>query len=283
MRKMEIEAYASGIDVRDWADSKNNIQKENKTMNTKQEALLRKLVAEQVRKIMGKLKEGEKNIKEEDEDTVEEAIGQYPKARKLSDLPKGAKPYPSSKLPPREEEEYSDFDLAPPGSDAAREMEEYERDEEEDRRYGQKTENDVVSPLSRQRLREEEEEVEEGYKGSQFENPPESPDSLIQRRQELGKRYAAGDDSVAGEIDRLTKAIKDHPQFTGILKPRWTMRLSPDEQREKRRQNPKLSPSKEEWENTKITTPEQEQTLYETRFTARDTRIFDRLMHKWAK
>jgi len=52
MRKMEFEAYASGLDVRDFEhDRKNRLQKESSNMNDKIKALLRKIIKETISEI----------------------------------------------------------------------------------------------------------------------------------------------------------------------------------------------------------------------------------------
>jgi len=218
MRKMEIEAYASGIDVRDWADSKNNIQKENKTMNAKQEALLRALIKEQIKKVLGKLEEGDT--------TVAENVSLDPrsphkfKGQKREEIPAGLSP---------------DYDepLEPAGYD----------DEDPD-----DFEARIRARMARMELDENtEEEINEG-----------DPDSPASRALTRGIR----------------KAQKTQPD---------------DEKEEEDKANSPVSQAlrrgfgpKNEAELEAIQTPEQENALYESRFTMRDTKIFEKLLKKWA-
>jgi len=228
MRKMEIEAYASGIDVRDWADSKNNIQKENKTMNAKQEALLRALIKEQIKKVLGKLEEGDT--------TVAENVSLDPrsphkfKGQKREEIPAGLSPDYDEPLEPAgyDDEDPDDFEAR-------------------------------IRTHMKRRMREEEEELEEDNK----------------------------EDTFFGEKDPLTTKMDmdDEGNFTPRAR---QMPLAPHE-RDPWSDEPMtdedgddLADPLEESEVATVRTPEQENALYESRFTMRDTKIFEKLLKKWA-
>ena len=71
MRNMEIEAYASGLDVRDFEhDRKKALQKESNKMNDKITSLLKKIIKETISEISET--ESEENIAESGEETLEE-------------------------------------------------------------------------------------------------------------------------------------------------------------------------------------------------------------------
>ena len=264
MRNMEIEAYASGIDVRDWADSKNNIQKENKTMNAKQEALLRALIKEQIKKVLGKLKEG--------------------------GLPS---PYPEDEFIPGQDDDME------PSLDAwhAEEEEASHLDQYGNDRTAPGYDHDVDSPLRKRRLREEEEEVEEGYKGSQFEDEPGNSPLTPEERErfsQLRKKYIEAGykypdyDIPDPEWKRLLRKYHDSLSTEFELGMPEKTKADSRRLRQLRKANQDeidLAHDKEAAgikEDNKVVTPEQEQTLYESRFTMRDTKIFEKLLKKWA-
>jgi hypothetical protein len=234
MRKMEIEAYASGIDVRDWADSKNNIQKENKTMNAKQEALLRALIKEQIKKVLGKLKEG--------------------------GLPS---PYPEDEFIPGQDDDME------PSLDAwhAEEEEASHLDQYGNDRTAPGYDHDVDSPLRRRRLREEEEELEEDNK----------EDTFFGEKDPLTTKMDMDDEGSFTPRARhsLPLGARQMPLAPHERDP-WSDEPMTDEDGDD------LADPLEESEVATVRTPEQESALYESRFTKRDTKLFEKLLKKWA-
>lgn len=258
MRNMEIEAYASGIDVRDWEDSKNNIQKENISMNNKEIALLRKLVEQQVRKALDAVQK--------------EGIGQH-SAKSIGKIPGNySAQTPDDSKPEGDDDEFSDIDpTIDPEYDASQPM---GRD------------RDFEAAIRRKMQKE-------GYKGSEYENPPASPDLTPEeeeRFRELQKKYreAGIDGRIADPEYRALnkKAVESMDNVNYSFNdggPPARARRNAERKAELDLERDKEAAGIKETEDAKITTPEQEQTLYEARFTDRDTKLFERLMNKWTK
>ena len=75
MRKMEFEAYASGLDVRDFEhDRKNRLQKESNNMNDKIKALLRKIIKETINEIPTIEENEEENELTEEEGAIIDSV-----------------------------------------------------------------------------------------------------------------------------------------------------------------------------------------------------------------
>lgn len=267
LRKMEAEAYLLGNMIfRDWEDGiKTKRLQENKETKPMNNSELRNLV-EKI--LLEKLKEA----KSHPLDVAEPKTGK-PDAKDFKALRDGAKAKDSKKDEKEDEkeavDEQSKTDLPDRGAQRAqggRRLDEEELEEEvksQDDLPRSKEEAEEADEHGRKKDLKEDEQIDEasGRKNPHFDPFRQETLATDKEREAVDKKNAEQE-----RIDREKRKKEEEINMSYYGTP-----YHPNDPRS----------GLEESET--ITTPEQENTLYESRFGGRNNRLFEKLLKKWAK